>query len=161
MSSSTKYSDTRAEIEKDWAQHNPVRRRFERLVFCNGCFDILHPGHIRLLSHARQVAGPLGIVVAGINSDSSVKRLKGEDRPVFDEDTRALMLSSMKYVDYVVVFEEDTPLELITALRPDIVMKGSDYAVKDVVSDGKSVVLTVPLDKGWSTSNIVRWIKKT
>ena len=165
MSSSThptgRYSEARPEIERDWASHNPLRRRFERMVFCNGCFDVMHVGHLSTLAHARSIAGPLGIVVVGINSDSSVRRLKGDDRPIFDEESRAIMLSSLKYVDYVLIFEEDTPMELIESIRPDVIVKGGDYSESDVVGREIALVSIAPSVDGCSTTEIVRRIKSS
>lgn len=153
------YDDLRKQIEKDWEEHNPVRRIFSRMVFCNGCFDVLHVGHLTTLAHARNIAGSLGVVVVGINSDISVKRLKGETRPIFDENSRAIMLSSLKYVDYVVVFEEDTPLQLITGLRPDVIVKGGDYSENDVVGNGLALVSIAPTAEGWSTTGLIERLK--
>lgn len=100
------------------------------IVFTNGCFDILHLGHIELLRYAKSLGD---ILVVGVNSDKSVKRLKGDKRPINDELTRKTILESLKFVDSVVVFEEDTPLELIRRIQPDIIVKGGDYKKEDVV----------------------------
>jgi D-beta-D-heptose 7-phosphate kinase/D-beta-D-heptose 1-phosphate adenosyltransferase len=136
------------------------RRRGWRIGFTNGCFDLLHPGHISLLKQARAACDRL---VVGLNSDTSVKRLKGEDRPVQSESSRAAVLASLAAVDMVVVFHEDVPLNLINALRPDVLVKGADYALDEVVgaqevkSWGGKVVLA-DLLSGHSTSNTIRRI---
>ncbi len=127
------------------------------VAFTNGCFDLLHPGHVSLLRHARQSAGRL---VVGLNSDASVARLKGEGRPVQAEAARALVLASLAAVDLVVIFDADTPLSLIQTLHPDVLVKGADYALDNVVGAdhvhayGGRVELA-PLAEGYSTSAIV------
>jgi D-beta-D-heptose 7-phosphate kinase/D-beta-D-heptose 1-phosphate adenosyltransferase len=134
------------------------RRRGLRVGFTNGCFDLLHPGHIALLKQARSACDRL---VVGLNSDASVKRLKGSDRPVQSESSRAAVLASLAAVDLVVIFHEDVPLNLINALRPDVLVKGADYTVAEVVgakevqSWGGEVVLAEILD-GHSTSETIR-----
>ncbi len=130
----------------------------QRVVFTNGCFDLLHPGHIKLLQEAARHGNRL---VVGLNSDTSVTRLKGPSRPILSEHDRATLLSALECVDLVVVFDQDTPLELITALRPDILVKGGDYRLDQVVgrdvveSSGGSVVL-VDLVHGVSTTDVVQ-----
>jgi D-beta-D-heptose 7-phosphate kinase / D-beta-D-heptose 1-phosphate adenosyltransferase len=132
-------------------------RSGERVVFTNGCFDLVHPGHVSLLSQARSAGDRL---IVGLNSDQSVKRLKGDSRPVQAQAARSTVLASLAAVDMVVVFDEDTPLELIEALRPDILVKGADYAEDEVVggkevkSWGGQVVLANLVD-GQSTSNTI------
>jgi D-beta-D-heptose 7-phosphate kinase/D-beta-D-heptose 1-phosphate adenosyltransferase len=106
------------------------RRRGWRVGFTNGCFDLLHPGHVHLLAQAR---GWCDRLVVGLNSDASVKRLKGPERPIQDEAARAAVLASLTTVDLVTVFEEETPIELIRALRPEVLVKGADYRVDQVV----------------------------
>lgn len=133
-------------------------RTEKTIVFTNGCFDVLHPGHIYCLLEA-SLRGDFLIV--GINSDDSVRRLKGVNRPIISEDDRALMLSALACVDAVVIFEEDTPISLIRLLRPDIHIKGSDYAGKpipereDVESYGGKVEF-VELKPGWSTTSFLK-----
>ncbi len=135
----------------------------ETVVFTNGCFDILHRGHIKTLEQASQLGDRL---IVGLNSDSSVKRLKGENRPLQDEDGRALVLAALAVVDLVVVFEEDTPLQLITNIKPDVLVKGGDYkpitivGYNEVVENGGEVVI-IPLEDGYSTTNIEQKIKGT
>lgn len=139
-----------------------ARRVGKKVVFTNGCFDLLHSGHIRSLEQARAQGDML---VVGINSDASVKRLKGPERPVIEQEGRARVLAAMEAVDLVIIFDEDTPLDLIKAVKPDVLVKGGDYKKQDVVgwdvveSYGGRVYL-VPLQPGESTSNIVAKIRK-
>jgi D-beta-D-heptose 7-phosphate kinase/D-beta-D-heptose 1-phosphate adenosyltransferase len=141
-------------IEKiaDW------HRRGLKVGFANGCFDLIHPGHVRLLSEARAACDRL---IVALNTDASVKRLKGESRPLQNEMARATVMASMAPVDLVTLFDEDTPLEMITALRPDVLVKGSDYTVEQVVGSdlvqgwGGKVVL-VTLREGHSTTGTIR-----
>jgi D-beta-D-heptose 7-phosphate kinase/D-beta-D-heptose 1-phosphate adenosyltransferase len=145
----------------DWAvldeRINEWRRQGLRIGFTNGCFDLLHPGHIKVLTGAR---GACDRLVVGLNSDASVKRLKGEGRPVQDEHARAGVLASLEAVDLVVIFPQDTPLELIHRIRPKVLVKGSDYQRETVVghevveAEGGEVVL-IDLLPGHSTSALV------
>lgn len=141
--------DLRAIMDKEQA----AGRKF---AFSNGCFDLVHQGHIDYLSKSRDLADYL---VIGLNSDASVRRLKGPRRPINDEYSRALMLASFVFVDYVVLFADDTPYNLIKTLQPDILIKGSDYKVEDIVGydivtarGGK--VATLDFVPGFSTSLI-------
>lgn len=132
-------------------------------AFTNGVFDILHRGHIFSLS---QAAAEADYLIVGLNSDASVKRLKGDSRPVNDQEARALLLASLLIVDAVVIFEEDTPLELIKMLMPDVLVKGGDYTIeqiagaKEVMGNGGRVVIN-PLVEGVSTTSIIGKLKKT
>ena len=132
-------------------------------VFTNGCFDVIHPGHVTLLREARKLGHYL---VVAINSDRSVRALKGEGRPLQDESARATVLAALQDVDGVVVFDEDTPLELIRALQPDVVVKGGDYTPDQVVGraeverEGGRVVI-VPLVPGHSSSAVVQKVRQT
>ncbi len=125
----------------------------KKTVFTNGCFDVLHRGHIELLKFCKS----MGKVVVGLNSDDSVSTLKGPDRPIFIERDRKFMLESCRYVDEVRIFEEDTPYNLIKTVKPDIIVKGSDYEIKDVVGADlcESVILFSFLD-GYSTTQIIK-----
>jgi rfaE bifunctional protein nucleotidyltransferase chain/domain len=132
-------------------------------VFTNGCFDLLHLGHVDYLEKARQLGDKL---VLGLNTDTSIKRLKGEERPLQDEMARARIMASLLFVDAVVLFSEDTPYELIKLVQPDILVKGDDYTPDtivgaDIVKAKGGEVKTVSLVKGYSTTNIVAKIKKT
>ena len=130
--------------------------------FTNGCFVILHRGHIFSLSQAAKEAD---FFIVGINSDSSTKKLKGEGRPVNDEQSRALIMASLLIVDAVVIFEEDTPLELIMAIQPDVLVKGGDYTLdqivgsKEVIAHGGRVVINKIIE-GFSTTGILEKLKK-
>jgi len=132
------------------------------LVFTNGCFDLIHPGHIDLLIRARTLGDAL---MVGLNTDSSVKRLKGPTRPILDENSRALMLAALEVVDYVVLFDEDTPIELIKTVKPGMLVKGEDYKIEDVV--GREVVEEyggrveiIPFNVDVSTSMILEKIRE-
>ena len=133
----------------------------ESIVFTNGVFDLLHEGHIASLTQAASLGD---ILIVGINSDDSVKKLKGPSRPINNEYTRTLLLSQMLIVDAVVIFNEDTPLELIKSIMPDILVKGGDYTIdqiagaKEVIANGGKVVLADMID-GVSTSNIIEKMK--
>ena len=108
----------------------------KKIVFTNGCFDLVHAGHIDYLSKAKEMGD---VLIVGLNSDNSVTRIKGKKRPILNEDERAFILSNMKAVDYVILFDEDTPQKLIEELLPDILVKGEDWAIDDIV--GADVVL--------------------
>ena len=131
------------------------------IAFTNGCFDILHEGHIASLS---QAAAEADYLVVGVNSDASTKRLKGPARPVNHEHSRTLLLASLAIVDAVVIFEEDTPLSLITSLQPDVLVKGGDYTIeqivgaREVIALGGRVVIN-PIVQGFSTTGIIQQIK--
>lgn len=134
-----------------------------RLVFTNGVFDLLHPGHIDVLLGARRLGDAL---VVGVNGDDSVRRLKGPERPVRNEAERSYVLAALGMVDAVVVFEQDTPFELITTLRPDVLVKGGDYSVETVVGAREVLawggrVEIVPLTPGQSTTSIIQRLRST
>lgn len=135
----------------------------KKIAFTNGVFDILHQGHIFSLSQAAQEADYL---IVGLNADVSVKRLKGETRPINNQESRSLVLASMVMVDAVVIFEEDTPLELIKTIMPDVLVKGGDYTIekiagaKEVIAAGGKVVIN-PILNGFSTSSIIQQAKTT
>lgn len=134
----------------------------KKIVFTNGVFDIIHQGHIFSLSQAAKEAD---FLIVGLNADASVKRLKGESRPVNNQQSRALVLASLVMVDAVVLFEEDTPLELIKSMMPDVLVKGGDYTVeqiagaKEVIANGGRVVIN-PILNGFSTTGIIEQAKK-
>lgn len=139
-----------------------INHATKKIVFTNGCFDILHIGHIRYLQKAAKLGD---VLVVGLNSDASVKRLKGEERPINSELDRAEQLCALEFVDYVVIFEEDTPLELIKKIQPDVLVKGGDYSneyvvgTNEVEARGGKLVL-IPFVEGKSTTNIIERIKK-
>jgi len=137
------------------------RSESKRVVFTNGCFDLLHPGHLSLLEDA---AGRGDVLVVAINDDASVLRLKGEGRPIYPADERAELLLALRWVDCVTVFSEDTPLAVIEALRPDVLVKGAEYGAGEIVGEkfvtgyGGSVVRSA-MRSGYATSRIVRRIE--
>ena len=133
----------------------------QKVVFTNGCFDILHLGHIDYLEKARNLGDRL---VVGLNTDQSVKRIKGKGRPVVDEMARARVIAALAFVDAVVYFGEDTPYQLIDQLKPDILVKGNDYLAEnivgaDIVMANGGEVLTIDLVEGYSTTTIIHKIK--
>lgn len=135
-----------------------LKKQNKKIVFTNGCFDILHKGHVSYLDVAKSFGD---VLILGLNSDESVKRLKGENRPINTQDDRAYILSALECVDYVVIFDEDTPYELISKVRPDVLVKGSDYEGKDVV--GSDIALETKLVEfvdGKSTTKTIEKIKK-
>lgn len=138
------------------------RLQNKKIVFTNGVFDILHEGHIASLSEA---AAHGHVLIVGVNADASVKRLKGESRPVNNENSRALILASLVLTDAVIIFEEDTPLNLITAILPDVLVKGGDYTLeqivgaKEVMANGGEVKIAAILE-GFSTTSIIEKMKR-
>ena len=146
-----------------WEQAATWRRALPgRVVFTNGVFDLLHPGHIDVLTGARREGDHL---VVGINADESVRRLKGPERPVRNEAERAYVLAALACVDAVVVFEQDTPLELVRLLQPDVIVKGGDYTADtivgaDVVRARGGRVVVIPLTPGQSTTSIIEKLRR-
>ena len=140
----------------------PQLKRWElmgkKFVFTNGVFDILHKGHIHILSEAATYAD---ILIVGVNADASVKRLKGNSRPINAEGSRALILAALPMVDAVIIFEEDTPLDLIKFIKPNVLVKGGDYTLdtivgaKEVIANGGEVKI-ITLEEGFSTTNIIK-----
>ena len=152
---------------KIWKQEEINRRLAQwrvldkKVAFTNGVFDILHEGHIFSLSQAAREADYL---IVGLNSDASTRRLKGESRPVNNEQSRALLLASLIMVDAVIIFEEDTPLELIKAVRPDVLVKGGDYTIDKIVGAGEvtgngGIVVINPIVEGFSTTSLIEKMK--
>lgn len=150
---------TRDELQKLlnlWAFQN------KKVVFTNGCFDILHRGHVEYLCHARDLGDKL---VVGLNTDASVKRQgKSPERPINSEDTRAIILAGLECVDAIVLFDEDTPLELIRFVQPDVLVKGSDYKAEeivgyDIVKAKGGQVVTIQLVDGFSTTKLIEKMK--
>ena len=132
------------------------------VIFTNGCFDILHTGHVQLLKECKKLAGDNGKVIVGLNSDASVKNLKGDSRPINDQDSRKLLLESLRFVDKVIIFEEDTPELLIEKICPDILVKGGDYLIDQIVGKqyAKKVVV-FPYVDGKSTTNTIEKLSKS
>ncbi|HQA86798.1 MAG TPA: D-glycero-beta-D-manno-heptose 1-phosphate adenylyltransferase [Bacteroidales bacterium] len=141
----------------DWEK---LKNHFQskKIVFTNGCFDILHLGHVHYLSAAKDLGD---ILVIGLNSDDSVKRLKGENRPINTQYARALLLAALQFVDFVIIFDEDTPLNLIQQITPHVLVKGGDYKIEDVVgaewvmAHGGKVEI-VDFVEGYSSTNLIK-----
>jgi D-beta-D-heptose 7-phosphate kinase/D-beta-D-heptose 1-phosphate adenosyltransferase len=138
-----------------------MKRAGKRLVFTNGCFDLLHAGHVRYLSEARALGDAL---VVGLNSDRSVRRLKGEGRPILNEQERAEVIAALEAVDYVIIFDEETPRELIAALLPDVLVKGGDWPLDEIVGRDEveaagGRVASLPYVEGSSTTDIIERIR--
>ena len=136
-------------------------RNGQRVVFTNGCFDLLHPGHIRVLEQARALGDAL---IVAINSDASVRRIKGNGRPVIPEKERAEVLAALEAVDYVAIFDEPTPQNLIARVLPDVLVKGSDWGPDEVVGRAEveaagGRVVSIPLEPGYSTTSLIERIR--
>lgn len=132
-----------------------------KVVFTNGCFDIIHLGHIDYLSKARDLGDRL---IIGLNTDDSVKRIKGDSRPITDEKSRAMILASFKFVNAIVLFNEDTPYNLINEVKPNVLVKGSDYSTHeivggDIVENNGGEIITIDYLEGYSTTSILDKIK--
>lgn len=138
------------------------KQRGEKIVFTNGCFDIIHKGHVYYLAQAHDLGTKL---ILGLNTDESIKRLKGEERPIKELESRALTIASFEYIDLVIPFDEDTPLNLISTLLPNVLVKGSDYSVENIVGAKEVLasggeVKTIDFVEGFSTTNYFKKIKK-
>lgn len=159
-------SDSNIDIERkivgrDFFIENTYKLHRQKVVFTNGCFDVLHFGHVHYLLEAKKLGD---ILVVGLNSDDSVRRLKGPARPINGENERAFVLAALSFVDYITVFEEDTPLNLIKIVQPDVLVKGGDYALDqivgaDFVSQNGGIVTTIPFVEGYSSSRIIEQLK--
>jgi rfaE bifunctional protein nucleotidyltransferase chain/domain len=150
-------------LEQAIVQFGREKRNGRRVVFTNGCFDLLHPGHIRGLEQAREMGDAL---IVGLNSDASVRQLKGEGRPILPEDERAEILTALACVDAVVIFDALTPREVIARLLPDILVKGGDWPGDQIVGREEveaagGHVVSVPVVPGYSTSEILRKIRES
>jgi D-beta-D-heptose 7-phosphate kinase/D-beta-D-heptose 1-phosphate adenosyltransferase len=148
---------TRDEIKQEVKR---IRVKSKTIAFTNGVFDILHEGHIAVLSEAASFAD---VLIVGVNSDASVKKLKGESRPINNENSRALIIASLIMVDAVVIFNEETPIELIKIIQPDVLVKGGDYTLETMVGakevfDAGGRVEIVPIREGFSTTGIIKSI---
>lgn len=149
-------------IEKMLVERERLRARGERVVFTNGVFDLLHVGHVRYLAQARALGD---VLVVAINSDRSVRELKGPDRPVFDEGERAEILAALRNVDYVVIFDNVSPRSLISQLLPDVLVKGGDYRLDEIhgreeVEAAGGRVVSLPFVDGASTTTLIERMKK-
>jgi rfaE bifunctional protein nucleotidyltransferase chain/domain len=154
------HSKIQSGIELD-RQLNVWRFKDKKIVFTNGCFDIIHPGHITLLAQAADLGD---VLIVGLNSDKSIKAIKGDKRPINNQDYRSIMLAAMKYVDMVVLFDETTPENLIKHIKPDILVKGSDYdkmniVGADFVKSYGGLIKTIDILPGYSTSSIIEKLK--
>lgn len=161
MSSLKKINTKFFSLEDLIVQTDRWKKNGEKIVFTNGCFDIMHRGHIEMLSHASMLGNKL---IVGLNSDSSIRNLKGESRPILDEESRGILLAALAFIDAVILFSEETPLNIISSLKPDILVKGGDYQTNEIVGhkvvqeNGGEVVL-IPFINGFSTSSIIDKIK--
>ncbi len=139
-----------------------INSQQKTIVFSNGCFDLVHRGHVEYLAKAADLAD---IFILGLNTDASISRLKGPSRPLQDQQARAILMAGFSFIDYIVFFDEDTPFELISECQPDVLVKGNDYKIEDVVGfdivqQKGGTVQTIELTAGYSTSIIVDKIKK-
>jgi len=137
------------------------RKGNKKIVFTNGCFDLIHLGHIEVLARSADLGD---ILIIGVNTDSSIKELKGNNRPIIEEDSRAQQLASLEFVDAVILFNEQTPLELIKVIKPNVITKGGDYNSEQVVGneiaiENEGEVIIIPLTQGYSTTSILDKIK--
>jgi D-glycero-beta-D-manno-heptose 1-phosphate adenylyltransferase len=137
-----------------------LKKQNKKVVFTNGCFDILHAGHVDYLSKAKEKGD---VLIVAVNSDASTKRIKGDKRPIVPQDERAFIISSLKPVDYVILFEEDTPYEVIKKLIPDVLVKGADWAIdkivgKDIVESNGGRVTAIDFVNNTSTTNIIKTV---
>ena len=144
-------------VSRDYFVENALKLHQQKIVFTNGCFDVLHFGHVHYLLQAKELGD---ILVIGLSSDDSVRRLKGPTRPVNGEKERAFVLAALACVDYVVLFGEDTPKELIETVRPDVLVKGGDYDITtivgaDFVQRNGGTVTTIPFVEGFSSTRII------
>ncbi|MBO7630141.1 MAG: D-glycero-beta-D-manno-heptose 1-phosphate adenylyltransferase [Bacteroidales bacterium] len=148
-------------VSRDFFRENALKLHRQKIVFTNGCFDVLHYGHVRYLLEAKKLGD---ILVVGLNSDESVRRLKGPTRPVNGEKERAFVLAALACIDYVVIFGEDTPKELIETVIPDVLVKGGDYDLSnivgaDFVTRNGGTVTTIPFVEGFSSTHIIEQLK--
>jgi len=144
-------------VPRDFFSRNALKLHEQKTVFTNGCFDVLHYGHVRYLLEAKKLGD---ILVVGLNSDASVRRLKGESRPINGEKERAFVLAALSCVDYVTLFEEDTPEELIKVVKPNVLVKGGDYQIENIVGadfviQNGGIVTTIPFVDGFSSTHII------
>lgn len=140
---------------KEW------RLNGDKIVFTNGCFDLIHLGHLEILARSADLGDKL---IVGINSDMSIKKIKGSSRPIIEEDSRAKQLAAIEFIDAVILFNEDTPYDLINILKPDVLTKGGDYKKNDIVGNQlinkqQGEVVIIPLTHGYSTTSILEKIK--
>ena len=140
---------------------NEWRLNGDKIVFTNGCFDLIHLGHLEILARSADLGDKL---IVGINSDMSIKKIKGSSRPIIEEDSRAKQLAAIEFIDAVILFNEDTPYNLINLLKPDVLTKGGDYKKNDIIGNElinkeQGEVVIIPLTQGYSTTSILEKIK--
>ena len=140
---------------------NEWRLNGDKIVFTNGCFDLIHLGHLEILARSADLGDKL---IVGLNSDMSIKKIKGSSRPIIEEDSRAKQLAAIEFIDAVILFNEDTPYDLINILKPDVLTKGGDYKKNDIVGNQlinkeQGDVVIIPLTQGYSTTSILEKIK--
>ncbi|HJN63298.1 MAG: D-glycero-beta-D-manno-heptose 1-phosphate adenylyltransferase [Flavobacteriales bacterium] len=157
MSELHKINDKIISLEELKARIESWKANGEKIAFTNGCFDILHRGHVEVLAKTVDLGDKL---IIGLNSDSSIKKLKEENRPIVDEKSRALLLAAFSFVDAIVLFSEQTPINLIAEIKPDILVKGGDYEIQEIVGynivqGNGGEVITIPLTEGFSSTNII------
>tara|TARA_E500000081_G_scaffold20822_1_gene24211 strand:+ start:330 stop:824 length:495 start_codon:yes stop_codon:yes gene_type:complete len=144
-----------SQIIKQW------RLNGDKIIFTNGCFDLIHLGHLEILARSADLGDKL---IVGINSDMSIKKIKGNSRPIIEEDSRAKQLAAIEFIDAVILFNEDTPYNLIKVIKPDVLTKGGDYKKNDIVGNElinkeQGNVVIIPLTQGYSTTSILEKIK--
>jgi D-beta-D-heptose 7-phosphate kinase/D-beta-D-heptose 1-phosphate adenosyltransferase len=149
-------------LERAFEVAAELKRRGKRVVFTNGCFDLLHPGHTRVLAEARKLGD---VLIVAMNSDRSMRAIKGSDRAIQPESERAEILAALKSVDYVTIFDELTPLDIIVRMQPDVLVKGGDWGPNGIVGRAEveaagGLVVSVPVAKGYSTTSIIQAARK-
>ena len=162
MSKSLKKINNKIFLEKDLRiKLDSWRQKGEKIVFTNGCFDLIHLGHIEVLARSADLGDRL---IIGVNTDKSIKNIKGQNRPIIEEDSRVKQLAALEFVDAVILFNESTPNKIINHIKPDIITKGGDYKTKEVVGyetviENNGRVVIIPLTQGYSTTSILNKIK--
>ncbi|GIW23685.1 MAG: glycerol-3-phosphate cytidylyltransferase [Candidatus Sericytochromatia bacterium] len=156
------YKKIKTNEEELLNQINTLKLQKKKIVFTNGCFDILHTGHINYLARAKELGD---ILIVAVNSDHSVKRLKGKERPINTLNDRMFLLASLCFIDIVTFFEEDTPTEILKKIKPDIHVKGGDYKIEDlpekqIIESYGGKIIILPFVQGYSTTNIITKMKK-
>lgn len=163
MSQLKKIKNKITSLEDAKIKVNRWKNSGEKIVFTNGCFDIIHRGHIEVLARTADLGDKL---IVGLNSDSSIEKIKGENRPIINEQSRAILLSALNFVDAIIIFPEENPLNLISNLMPDILAKGGDYEIStivghEIIKENGGEVILIPFVDGFSSSNIINKIKNS
>jgi len=163
MSNLKKINNKIFSIEDGKIQVTNWKKSGKKIVFTNGCFDIIHRGHIEMLAHTADLGDRL---IVGLNSDSSIKKIKGKNRPIIHEQSRAILLAALNFIDAIIIFSEENPINLITTLKPNVIAKGGDYKIEDIVGQ-KAVkktggeVIIIPYIDELSSTNIITKIKQS